>query len=177
LTCRRVATDRKLTVVVVSPTGAPVANAFVFVNWSGGNAPRAQTDASGRAEFGNLPACEVMVTAGPAITGDLMGALPARTVPDGQEIRLVCRATIVTKGKIVDERGVAFSGGSLRVVRGGGVICQMHVAAGEVFWIHTEADDTTPLRLEVDHDGDGSFETTLDGVRPGTQDVRVVVKK
>jgi hypothetical protein len=177
LTCRRIVTDRKLTVVVVSPQGAPVANAFVFVDWPGGSVPRARTDASGHAEIGGLPAREVMVEAGPAIVDDLMYALPARLVPDGQEVRLACRATIVTKGKVVDESGVAVSGGSLRVVRGGDVICQMLVGVGGVFWIHTPADETAPMRLEVDRDGDGSFETKLDGVRPGAQDVRVVVKK
>jgi hypothetical protein len=115
--------------------------------------------------------------AGPAIEDDLTGTRPVKLVPEGQEIRLVCRAAVWTKGKVVDENGVAVSYGSLRVVRGGDVIQQSGGAVGGVFWINTPADEPAAFRVEVDIDGDGSFETKLDGVRPGTQGVRVVATK
>ena len=88
---------------------------------------------------------------------------------------MALRATLLTKGVVVDAAGVALPFGTLRIARGEDVFWTRQVDGRGTFSFRTPVDETAPMRLELDRDGDGRFEARLDGVRPGTQDVRIVV--
>lgn len=177
--CTRVALDRSLTVVVVSPRGEPVEQAWVSLHSRSGSYPRgpyAQADAAGRVVLRDLPAREMSLIV-TVHSSEFVEPVRAQVTPDGQEMRVVCRTASRTAGVLVDAAGTAVRGGMVRAERRGEFVAYAQVAGDGRFVLLLPESDTAPIRLVVDRDNDGTPEASRDDVVPGTQDVRLVVGK
>jgi hypothetical protein len=136
----------------------------------------AQTDAAGRATFENLPARELNVSVNFAPV-DYLPPGPAKATPAGQELRLVCRTATRITGVVVDGDGRPLPLSAVSAVRGDAHAGWAQVDKDGRFTMLLPSDETAPVRLEIDRDHDGKIDASLDGVLPGAQDVRLVVKK
>ncbi|MCE9637405.1 MAG: sigma-70 family RNA polymerase sigma factor, partial [Planctomycetes bacterium] len=170
--CTRVALDRTLTIVVVSPQGDPVPKASV--NLFGGVNP--QTDDAGRVAFKDLPARNLTVRVFMQ-SSDFLAPAPVDVVPDGQELRLVCRSATRITGTVVDKAGTPQPWGSAHAERRGEGVAWSQVGQDGRFALLLPDTDTLSVRVVVDRSGDSTPEATLDDVAPGTQDVLLVVTK
>jgi hypothetical protein len=174
--CERAARDRKLPVLVCSPQDTPVAGAKVFLSTDTGQRETATTDEAGRALFANLAAREFGVSVS-FQDRDYVPPAPTRIVPDGQELRLVCRTATRITGTVVGEDGTVVAAGSITATRGGRFAGWAVVDSEGRFTLLLPSEETAPVRLEVGRRPPGGSAPSLDGVFPGTQDVRIVVKK
>lgn len=173
--CTRGATDRKLSVVVVSPQGEPVEGAWVNATWGGGSqSRRVKTDAEGRASFDALPAREI--TVGVSVQSkEFLRPDGVAVVPGGQELRLVCRAASRITGFLADEKGRAVAGIDVEALRDGRQVGRALTDAEGKFVLLLPVTDTTLVRLYVDRNRDDTPDVIVDGVAPGTQDVPLII--
>jgi RNA polymerase sigma factor (sigma-70 family) len=175
--CTRVAQDKTLTVVVVTPNGDPVAGASVGVlgpnvTVSKGVWPR--TDEAGRVAFKDLPARSLRVHAR-VESAEFREPSPATVVPEGQELRLVCRMATRITGVVVDKSGRPLPHGSARATRDEEYVTSAQIDSEGRFTLLVLDTDTLPVRVVIERDVDQTPEATLDGVAPGSRDVRLVV--
>jgi carboxypeptidase family protein len=147
LRCRRVAFDRKLSVVVVDPDGSPVPGAYVAVLLravvQGGN-----TDADGRCRFEGLPDRELTVGASSLGAGARDVYAPSRrvqVVPDGQEIVVQLRRAHQVRVALVDASGAAVA------VRG--VRLNARHAEADFAWAESDESGRLVLRIPADSPG------------------------
>jgi carboxypeptidase family protein len=175
--CERTQRDRKLTVVVVTAEDAAIEGASVNVSSAMGLRLSATTDGSGIATFENLPAVELDVNAW--FQGrDVLPPVGARAVPAGQELRLVCRVASRITGLVVGEDGTVSGSGYVQAFRDARVVGLAQVDSGGKFTLLLPVEDTAAVRLELTRTpGNKSPDAVLDAVAPGTQNVRLVVKK
>jgi protocatechuate 3,4-dioxygenase beta subunit len=175
--CERVAKDRKLNVLVVSPQETPFEGATVFVSTSSGFRASAKTDAKGCATFENLAARELSVSVW-FRGGEFLPPAAVKAVPQGQDLRLVCRAASKITGSVAGEDGAAQPGGMVQAFRDGAAVGYAEVDREGRFTLLLPSGETAPVRLQLNRSGANKPpEAVLDGVAPGTQDVRLVVKK
>lgn len=177
--CERVARDRKMTVIVVSPQGVPVEGATVHVSPGFTSTATAKTDASGRAPLLDLPACELNVVVW-VQSREFIAPSDVTAVPQGQDLRLVCRTATNITGTIVGEDGAALPSGMVNALRDGKIVGSAQVDGEGRFALLLPSDETAPVRLQLRRStgsNPGPPEAVLDGVAPGTQGVRLVVRK
>jgi RNA polymerase sigma factor (sigma-70 family) len=177
--CTRVAMDRRLVVLVVTPSGEPVARAAVGWHCANGTHTAGMyptTDAAGRVLLENLPARELTLQASVDST-EFVQPLRATVVPEGQELRLVCREASRITGVVVGEDGSPLPHGSARAKRQGEFIAYAQIHADGRFTLLLPLEDTAPVRVEIERNNDDTPDAALDAVAPGTQDVRLVAPK
>lgn len=179
LRCTRIALDRALVVVVVSPQGDPVPKASIGI--TGPNGPIGQgvwprTDDAGQLRLAELPARSLQVHVS-VDSAEYLGPASVTVVPDGQELRLVCRAASRITGCVVDKSGTALPWGSARAERGGEGVSWAQVDREGRFALLLPETDTLPVRVVIERTNDDTPEATQDGVAPGTQGLRLVVGK
>jgi protocatechuate 3,4-dioxygenase beta subunit len=177
--CARVALDRKLTVLVVSPSGEAVPKASVGVLGPNGSVLPGvwpQTDDRGRVTIRDLPARELRIHVS-LISAEFCEPAAVAVLPDGQELRLVCRPATRTAGAVVDRNGTPLPWGSVRAEREGEAVASGRIDREGRFVLLLPESDTLPIRVVVDRNGDGAPEAALDGVVPGSEGLRLVVER
>ena len=98
-------------------------------------------------------------------------------VPDGQELRLVCRTATRITGVVVDKSGTPLPYGSAGAVRDEEYVAGAQIDGEGRFTLLLLDTDTLPVRVVIRRDSDETPEAKLDGVAPGTRDLRLVVEK
>jgi hypothetical protein len=175
--CTPIALDRTLTVLLVAPDGTPAPDVAVGVTGPNGAVVPGMfptTDDDGRVVFTDLPARSLRISAYPQSRG-FLGPEYVDVLPDGQELRLVCRTASRTTGTVVDRAGTAQPHGSVRALRHGEFVASGSVDREGRFVLLLPEADVAPVRVVVDHNNDGAPEATLDDVMPGTEGLRLVL--
>jgi len=167
--------DFTITGTVICPDGKPVPGAIVYLSTDAGSVASAKTDDAGRAGFDKLPAHELSVYVDPRPAGFLP---PEKTkaVPEGQDVRVVAVAAAKIAGTVTCEDGSRVQCG-IYAYRAGKIAGWGLVEIEGKFTVLLPADDATPVRLQIDLNGDGKAEASADDVAPGTSDVHLVLKK